>query len=414
MIFRQTYNKLNKLRGKIYSNIEYDISSHQFFYSILEKKNKRSNYNRLFSLISYLILMLLSYGTILKGRALGIKKFNYFIITDKNIIDKRSKNILDKLNHSEYLNCVKTKDFITSIKIYFKFRNIIFYESLFFYHYLKSFFSSPNKNQLLMIHSKNLYKYIVLKKVFSFLKLKKLIMIDDYREMQIFIKVCRELNIKSLGYQHSRFNKYIFALKYGCFDKYIVWTPYFKKKLLSLNKNYKKRIIINNFRKFLIDKNENKSTNKNLIYFVDDFIDTNKIISFLTKLNKLKNYNLFIKLKNNSFMPEKLINFLATNKLKILPNKPIKYLVKKLKPSFFMAAHSNVLMESSLYNAIPILLKTNADYSFDLVSEKLVFYLNVNDDFEKKINYFIKRKKIISSLRKRIWKNKNEKINHLF
>ena len=79
-----------------------------------------------------------------------------------------------------------------------------------------------------------------------------------------------------------------------------------------------------------------------------------------------------------------------------------------------MAAHSNVLMESSLYNAIPILLKTNADYSFDLVSEKLVFYLNVNDDFEKKINYFIKRKKIISFLRKRIWKNKNEKINHLF
>ena len=67
-----------------------------------------------------------------------------------------------------------------------------------------------------------------------------------------------------------------------------------------------------------------------------------------------------------------------------------------------MAAHSNVLMESSLYNAIPILLKTNADYSFDLVSEKLVFYLNVNDDFEKKINYFIKKKKIISFLRKRI------------
>ena len=113
-------------------------------------------------------------------------------------------------------------------------------------------------------------------------------------------------------------------------------------------------------------------------------------------------------------MSEKLIDFLETNKLKILPNKPIKFLVKELKPSFFIAAHSNVLIESSLYNAIPILLKTNADYSFDLVTEKLVFFLNVNDDFEKKISYFIKRKKIIPSLRNKIWKNKNEKISQLF
>ena len=38
MIFRQTYNKLNKLRNRIYSSREYDISSHEFFYSLLEKK----------------------------------------------------------------------------------------------------------------------------------------------------------------------------------------------------------------------------------------------------------------------------------------------------------------------------------------------------------------------------------------
>ena len=412
MIFRQTYNKLNKIRDSLYSDTEYDISSHDFFYSLLKKKKIKKNYNKLFSLTSHLILMLLSYATILKARAIGIKKFNYFIITDKNIIDTRSNNILNKLNYAEYLNCVRTKDFITSIKVYFKLKNIIFYHSLFFYYDFRSFFLTSNKNKLLRIHSKNIYKYYTLKKIFSFLKLKKFIMIDDYREMQIFIKICRELNIQSLGYQHSRFNKYIFALKYGCFDKYIVWTPFFKKKLLSLNKDYKKKIIVNNFRKFLVDKNINK--NNNLIYFVDDFVDTKKIILYLSKLNKLKNYNLFIKLKNNSFMSEKFINFLETYKFKILPNKPIKYLVKEFKPSVFMAAHSNVLIESSLYNAIPVLLKTSADYSFDLVREKLVFYLNLNDNFEKKIDYFIKRKKLISSFRKRIWNCKNEKINHFF
>ena len=38
MIFRQTYNKLNKIRDSLYSDTEYDISSHDFFYSLLKKK----------------------------------------------------------------------------------------------------------------------------------------------------------------------------------------------------------------------------------------------------------------------------------------------------------------------------------------------------------------------------------------
>ena len=38
MIFKQTYNKLNKIRDGLYSDTEYDISSHDFFYSLLKKK----------------------------------------------------------------------------------------------------------------------------------------------------------------------------------------------------------------------------------------------------------------------------------------------------------------------------------------------------------------------------------------
>ena len=72
MIFKQTYNKLNKIRDGLYSDTEYDISSHDFFYSLLKKK-KVKNYNKLFYLISHLILMLLSYATILKARAIGKK-----------------------------------------------------------------------------------------------------------------------------------------------------------------------------------------------------------------------------------------------------------------------------------------------------------------------------------------------------
>ena len=75
-------------------------------------------------------------------------------------------------------------------------------------------------------------------------------MIDDYREIQSFIKICKKLNIKSIGYMHSRFSKYRVSLRYECFDKYIVWTDFFKKKLIKINPKYKNKILVKNFRKF--------------------------------------------------------------------------------------------------------------------------------------------------------------------
>ena len=71
-------------------------------------------------------------------------------------------------------------------------------------------------------------------------------MIDDYREIQIFIRICKKLKIESIGYMHSRFSKYRVSLKYDCFDKYIVWTNYFKKKLIEINSNYKNKVLVSN------------------------------------------------------------------------------------------------------------------------------------------------------------------------
>lgn len=237
-------------------------------------------------------------------------------------------------------------------------------------------------------------------------------MIDDYREMQIFIKICSELKIKSIGYQHSRFNKFLLPLKYECFDKYIVWTNFFKKKLLLFNKSYKNKILINNFRNFSLVQNY-KSKN-NLIYFVDDYLDEKVIIKYLEKLNKLKNFKLFIKLKFNSEIPDNFIKYLKIKNFTILPNISINQIIRSIKPAGFLAAHSNILMESTLFDIAPILLKTKTDYSYDLIDEKLVFHLNLKDNFDKKIKKFVQNKKRISIIRNKIWTFKNERINQLF
>ncbi len=412
MIFKQTYNKLKILRKNVYAEKIYEISFHEFFYAILNKKiNVNKNYNKFFSFIANLSLFFLSYLTIYKAKIFGIKKINYFIVADSNNIDIRSKNILNLLDDNQYINIVRTKNFKTSLKTYFKFKNIIFFNSLFiFYKFKKK--DNSKYNILENIHSKNFYKYLILRKLFSNLGVYKFLMIDDYREMQIFIKICNELRIKSIGYQHSRFNKFLLPLKYECFDKYIVWTDFFKKKLLLFNKNYKNKILINNFRNFSLVQNY-KSKN-NLIYFVDDYLDEKIIVKYLDKLNKLKNFKLFVKLKFNSEIPDNFIKYLKIKNYTILPNISINQIIKTIKPAGFLAAHSNILMESTLFNIAPILLKTKTDYSYDLIDEKLVFHLNLKDNFDKKIKKFVHNKKKISIIRNKIWTFKNERINHLF
>jgi hypothetical protein len=187
---------------------------------------------------------------------------------------------------------------------------------------------------------------------------------------------------------------------------------FLKKKLIILNKNYKNKVLVNNFRKFSLIKNY--KFKNNLIYFIDDYLDEKKIIKYLNKLNKLKSFKLYIKLKFNSEIPENFINYLKINNFLILPNISINQIIKTIKPAGFLAAHSNILMETTLYNIAPIMLKTKIDYSYDLIDEKLVFHLNLNDNFENKIRKFVINRKKISLIRKKIWNFKNERIIQLF
>ena len=87
-------------------------------------------------------------------------------------------------------------------------------------------------------------------KIFKFLKIKKFLSIDDQRIMQVFLKACKELKIETFGYMHYKFSKYVIGIKYLSFDNFIVWSDYFKKKLIDVNKDYKKK----NFCKWLPPK----------------------------------------------------------------------------------------------------------------------------------------------------------------
>ena len=90
-------------------------------------------------------------------------------------------------------------------------------------------------------------------------KIKKFTTLDDYRYLNIFIPICKKLQIKTIGYMHGRFSKnmksqnFLFSLT---FDKYFVWSNYFKIKILRLNSRYKKENIeiFNKFKGIKIKK----------------------------------------------------------------------------------------------------------------------------------------------------------------
>ena len=132
-------------------------------------------------------------------------------------------------------------------------------------------------------------KFLSNKKNFSiFLRIRKFISIDDQRVIQVFLKVCNELNIKSFGYMHYKFSRFIVGIRYLCFDNFLVWSDYFKKKLIEVNKNYKyKKIFISGLRK----KNYKKDTNENkinILYIIDLDLKFKSTSDLLKKLNKKK------------------------------------------------------------------------------------------------------------------------------
>ncbi len=198
------------------------------------------------------ILLIWSSINILKCRLLNIDKANFFILKKSSqLIDNRSvlysKIKINTLDQS--INFVRSTSFSLSINSLFKLKNIVILNSFHDFFYLI-------ENHIL--NKKNNSYYNRVYRLFKSLNIKQFKMIDDYRYLDLFIPICKKLNIKSKGYMHGRISKdlkYQKNLFHYSFDEYYVWNKYYKKKILEYNTNYKsKNILIKNpFKKKIIE-----------------------------------------------------------------------------------------------------------------------------------------------------------------
>ena len=409
-MFLLALKKFDKFRKTRFNKKEYDLSSSDLFDLALNKNVKKGRIYFMDLPLNF-ILLLLSLYSITKAKIKNIQKVNYFIAFNDEIYDPRTNNYISKIKQEKFLNIIRANSFKISIKAFMKYENVFFHQSIVYFS--RFFFiekESTIEKKFIHIQKCNLRKQKIYLFFFKFLNIKKLIMIDDYREMQGFITICKKIKIHSIGIMHSRFSKFRVSLRYNCFDQYIVWTQYFKKKLIEINPKYKNKIIINNFRNFKRIKKTRLSHELRILFFSDHMMDYESVINYLNQL-KNKKIKIFIKLKNNQNENKNFLKYINDNNFVNINVKSVSDAVKKYNPEFFIATNSNVLLEATLYDCFPILLKTKNDYSFDLIKDKVVFQYSDKKDFYSFLKKLKTKKYLLNNIYNKLWKSTNKDLD---
>jgi len=266
-----------------------------------------------------------------------------------------------------------------------------------------------------MFYKFSLYKLSIYEKIFKFLKIKKFVSIDDYRELQIFLYICKKYKIFSIGYMHSWFCQYRVALQYNYFDRYIVWSNYFARQLISLNNNYKNRIILKNFKQQKFQKNKFNLNNKenSIIFFSDMRLDFEEVKTYLDYIINYTKFKLYVKIKVNEDVKLNFLKYLNSKNIKIFKNESLKELFLKVNPSIFMATNSSVLLESTIYNCLPFMIKTKNDFSEQFYKDKIVIKITSVKQLETRFKLLPNKDQVIKKIRNKIWiKQSNAYLNY--
>lgn len=408
LILKNFLKQKNKLKGGNY-NIS-DI----YLYDLLSNKNIHDS-QKIKGFILNLFLNFFSFITIIKCKTLGVKKVNYIVATENNPtkLDFRSKKIINNIKLSESLNLIRNKGFISSIILYFKYPNVIFYsgiESLFINFKEKKNFTLVER--YLEYHKILLKIQIFFEKLFLFLFVKKILMIDDQRIYPLFLDIARRNQIETYGYMHYKFSKYVVSTYNYQFDNILVWSDYFKKKLIKINPKYKNKNFY--YSSIVTKKNEIFNTKKRGLLYIFDLDFDFKVFKKINDCLDKSKYKLFLKFKPQNHINNEYQKFCNHNNIIFFKNENLDYILNNYEISFFVAPISSLLLESTLYNCVPIKIKTANDFFDDTISDKVVKVLNPNKI--SKINQFLdniikNRHQIINTINKKVWSVNEININ---
>ena len=402
------YNKYKKYNLLIKKNyIKLDFISKQTIFNDLNKNIEISRLNNLKHNLDIIFFKILNLICILK---LNLRKFStvhYWIpdLNSKNFIDQRSQYFLRDEKIKTQINLVRTNSLIYSLKLLFSLPNVVFLSGFHSFNHYKHIIKNNNLKFRCEFYENN--ERILnenLKKFFSSQKIKRLISIDDYRIIQNLILASKLLKIKTTGYQHGRFSKFQIGLSDLTFDKFYVWSNFFKRELIKINKKYqKKHLIIKNFR---FKKMSIKKDAKNILYICEENLPIEIIINDIKFLIKnFKNSRIIIRLREKQVYPKKFSFFLHKKKILISKEKTLLGAIITKKIKFLIAYSSTALLEASLYNVIPLMLVKKGYYNEEYIKQNIVFKINQLDNLKliNRSSFFDNKKKSLEKIKNKLW-----------
>ena len=356
-----------------------------------------------------IILTVLSLVNIILVKFRNIKKSNYFIIdSSTKDIDQRSLNYIDRRSLNSTFNLIRTARI--DLRVFF---NILKIPNFFCFTIFQNFFLKKlNKKRF----------FLFLKSILNYLSIKKLILIDDSRELIFFSKISKSLNIKNLVYMHGRFSSNSKIIPKITFSKYLVWSNFFKEQLLKSNRSFNEKDIIvvgspylNNFKK----KKKNTIKILNCLILDEDFVDFKKVKKYYSKFTKNNKKNIYFKKKITRKIPKNFLEICKKKNIHIIKEKKnLGSIIKTYNIDCVIASTSTGLLEASYYNIVPIKINSKnkiRENEFDVFVKNKFVYNSSEKNFSSILNRNYKRKNLID-IKSKLWgyqkfeKHKTKKI----
>lgn len=327
------------------------------------------------------ILVILSLIFIILNRKENNKTAYFTSIKNEyqNGLDPRTKVYL---KDNDNIKIARNQNFKSGFKAVLNNHKIIFFNHFFNFNYFfgKVFLIDQKKIEIINL---NLLIFI-----FNKLKIKNFHMIDDYRHVKLFSNVCKKSKTRLFLYQHGRFSETISIqknLRNLHFEKYFVWSNFFKKKLSKIDKsiNIKKIFLKKRFRKFSPNY---KVRGNNILIVHENKISLNIYKDLIKNICKSKKkYKIFFRIRPFEKKDYELENFLKLKKVELIKDQDIYKNFKKIKFNYLVAFNSTMLLDASYFRIIPIMIYMKKPDLEDYIKDN-VFLLSKTKNLYKILN----------------------------
>jgi hypothetical protein len=142
-------------------------------------------------------------------------------------------------------------------------------------------------------------------------------------------------------------------------------------------------------------------------------LDFEEVKTYLDYIINYTKFKLYVKIKVNEDVKLNFLKYLNSKNIKIFKNESLKELFLKVNPSIFMATNSSVLLESTIYNCLPFMIKTKNDFSEQFYKDKIVIKITSVKQLETRFKLLPNKDQVIKKIRNKIWiKQSNAYLNY--